>query len=113
METATTMINQATADDILKRQHSRESNSRTYARNFRMVPQRAQGMLIEGADGSTYLDCLSGAGSLALGHNHPVVVEAMTRTIERGVPLQSLDIATNEKDDFIQAIYTTSLRTAA
>src|SRR6266851_3464573 len=62
---------------ILARQAARESAARTYARHLPIVPVRAQGSWITGADGRDYLDCLAGAGTLALGHNHPVVVAAI------------------------------------
>jgi len=89
---------------ILDRQGLRESSARTYARWLPIVPVRADGMVIEGADGRSYLDCLSGAGTLALGHNHPVVVEALHAVLRRGAPLHALDIATPEKDDFVSAL---------
>ncbi|MDH6114029.1 diaminobutyrate-2-oxoglutarate transaminase [Kitasatospora sp. MAP12-15] len=89
---------------ILRRQRVRESAARTYARSFPIVPVRAHGMTVEGADGRRYLDCLSGAGTLALGHNHPVVLEAIRRTLDSGAPLHLLDLATAEKDDFTTAL---------
>ena len=92
-------------DGVLHRQDARESAARTYARTFRMVPVHASGMTVTGADGRRYLDCLSGAGTLALGHNHPVVVEAVQRVIDRGSPWHALDIATPEKDDFTDALF--------
>ncbi|GAA3128981.1 diaminobutyrate--2-oxoglutarate transaminase [Streptosporangium carneum] len=95
------------AEAILRRQNARESSARTYARSFPIVPARAQGMTIEGADGRRYLDCLSGAGTLALGHNHPVVTEAVRRTIDSGAPLHVLDLATPQKDDFTEALFAT------
>ncbi|MGP4000687.1 diaminobutyrate--2-oxoglutarate transaminase [Streptomyces sp. 8N706] len=95
------------ADAILKRQRARESSARTYARSFPIVPARAQGMTIEGTDGRRYLDCLSGAGTLALGHNHPVVLEAIQRTVSSGAPLHVLDLATPEKDEFTDALFAT------
>ncbi|GAB7191941.1 aspartate aminotransferase family protein [Kineococcus sp. NUM-3379] len=95
----------APADAVLARQDARESSARTYARTFRIVPVAAQGMTVTGADGRTYLDCLSGAGTLALGHNHPVVVDAVRRTIDRGAPWHALDIATPEKDEFTDALF--------
>lgn len=61
-------------------------------------------MTVEGADGRRYLDCLSGAGTLALGHNHPVVLAAIRRTLDSGAPLHLLDLATAEKDDFTTAL---------
>jgi diaminobutyrate-2-oxoglutarate transaminase len=95
------------ARSILARQERHESAARTYARHFPIVPVRAAGTVIEGADGNTYLDCLSGAGSLALGHNHPVVVEALQATIAAGRPLHTLDLATPEKDAFVEALFST------
>ncbi|WP_188189839.1 diaminobutyrate--2-oxoglutarate transaminase [Nonomuraea sp. SYSU D8015] len=94
-------------DAVLRRQRDRESSARTYARSFPVVPVRAQGMTIEGADGRRYLDCLSGAGTLALGHNHPVVIEAIRRTVDSGAPLHVLDLATPEKDEFTEALFAT------
>ncbi|MFD6336613.1 diaminobutyrate--2-oxoglutarate transaminase [Streptomyces sp. NPDC060131] len=103
----TTATATATAEGILRRQRARESSARTYARSFPIVPARAKGMTIEGTDGRRYLDCLSGAGTLALGHNHPVVLEAIQRTVESGAPLHVLDLATPEKDDFTDALFAT------
>ncbi|MDF2711090.1 MAG: rhbA [Nonomuraea muscovyensis] len=94
-------------DAVLRRQRDRESSARTYARSFPIVPVRAEGMVIEGADGRRYLDCLSGAGTLALGHNHPVVLEAIRRTVDSGAPLHVLDLATPEKDEFTDALFAT------
>lgn len=92
---------------VVARQQSRESSARTYARTFTMVPVQASGMRVTGADGTQYLDCLSGAGTLALGHNHPVVVEAVRRTIDSGAPWHSLDIATPQKDEFTEELFAT------
>lgn len=94
----------APGEAILRRQRIRESAARTYARSFPIVPVRAHGMTVEGADGRRYLDCLAGAGTLALGHNHPVVLEAIRRTLDSGAPLHLLDLATAEKDDFTTAL---------
>lgn len=90
---------------ILRRQRVRESAARTYARSFPIVPVRANGMTVEGADGRRYLDCLSGAGTLALGHNHPAVLQAIRRTVDSGAPLHLLDLATAEKDDFTTELF--------
>ena len=62
-------------------------------------------MTIEGADGRRYLDCLSGAGTLALGHNHPVVLEAIRAVLDSGAPLHALDLATPVKDAFTTALF--------
>ncbi|GAA5027562.1 diaminobutyrate--2-oxoglutarate transaminase family protein [Actinopolymorpha pittospori] len=90
---------------VLERQQRRESSARTYARSLPIVPVRASGMTVTGADGTTYLDCLSGAGSLALGHNHPVVVEAIRKVLDDGAPLHILDLATPVKDAFVETLF--------
>ena len=53
-----------------------------------------RGAELETADGRVLLDCLSGAGTLALGHNHPEVVDAIRAALDSGVPLHALDLAT-------------------
>ncbi|SCK08919.1 Aminotransferase class-III [Streptomyces sp. WMMB 322] len=86
--------------EILDRRRGRESAARTYSRSFPIVPARAQGMTVEDTEGRQYLDCLSGAGTLALGHNHAVVQEAIRRTVDGCAPLHILDLASPEKDEF-------------
>ncbi|WP_328301171.1 diaminobutyrate--2-oxoglutarate transaminase family protein [Streptomyces sp. NBC_00435] len=93
------------AEGILRRQAQRESAARTYARSLPIVPVRARGLTIEGADGRRYLDCLSGAGTLALGHNHPVVLEAIRGVLDSGAPLHVLDLATPVKDAFTTELF--------
>lgn len=97
----------AAHEGILRRQSLRESAARTYARSLPIVPVRARGLTIEGADGRRYLDCLSGAGTLALGHNHPVVLEAIKKVIDSGAPLHVLDLATPVKDAFTTELFAT------
>ncbi|MET9855503.1 diaminobutyrate--2-oxoglutarate transaminase family protein [Streptomyces sp. NPDC006450] len=97
----------AVAEGILRRQAQRESAARTYARSLPIVPVRARGLTIEGADGRRYLDCLSGAGTLALGHNHPVVLEAIRGVLDSGAPLHVLDLATPVKDAFTTELFAT------
>jgi diaminobutyrate-2-oxoglutarate transaminase len=98
---------------VVARQQARESSARTYARTLTMVPVQAHGMTVVGADGRRYLDCLSGAGTLALGHNHPVVVEAVRRVIDADAPWHSLDIATPQKDEFTEELFATLPRSLA
>ncbi|WP_189865792.1 diaminobutyrate--2-oxoglutarate transaminase family protein [Streptomyces poonensis] len=94
-------------EGILRRQSAREPAARTYARALPIVPVRARGLTIEGADGRRYLDCLSGAGTLALGHNHPVVLEAIRQVLDSGAPLQVPGLATPVKDAFITELFRT------
>ncbi|MER5373051.1 aminotransferase class III-fold pyridoxal phosphate-dependent enzyme [Streptomyces sp. NPDC002553] len=85
---------------VLRRQPPPESAARTYARALPIVPVRARGLTIEGADGRRYLDCLSG-GTLALGHNHPVVLQAIRNVLDSGAPLHAPDLATPVRDAFV------------
>ena len=84
--------------DFLDRQEVRESNARSYPRRLPIAVQRAAGALIEDVDGNVYLDFLSGAGVLSLGHNHPDVVAAVTRQLS--IFTHGLDLPTPVKDKF-------------
>ena len=95
---------QGDPERLLARQRARESSARSYARHLPVVPVRAEGMTVYGADGRTYLDCLCGAGTLALGHNHPVAIEAIRRVLDQGAPLHVLDLATPIKDEFTETL---------
>ncbi|MGW3861448.1 aminotransferase class III-fold pyridoxal phosphate-dependent enzyme [Streptomyces sp. NPDC005047] len=90
-----------------RRQPARETAARTYARALPVVPVRARGLTIEDADGRRYLDCSSGAGSLALGHNHPVVLEAIRRVLDSGAPLQVMGLTTPVEDAFVTELLRT------
>ena len=81
-----------------------ESNARTYSRRFMAVFTKAEGMLLTASDGREYLDCLCGAGTLLLGHNHPVVIEAIRAVLDQKRPLHMLDMRTLEKYEFMQKI---------
>ncbi|MFE7778812.1 diaminobutyrate--2-oxoglutarate transaminase family protein [Streptomyces sp. NPDC057445] len=112
-EPARRVAQPAAHEGILGRQSLRESAARTYARSLPIVPVRARGLTIEGADGRRYLDCLSGAGTLALGHNHPVVLEAIRKVLDSGAPLHVLDLATPVKDAFTTELFATLPRSLA
>ncbi|WP_455431256.1 aminotransferase class III-fold pyridoxal phosphate-dependent enzyme [Streptomyces aquilus] len=95
------------SEGILRRQSAREPAARTYPRALPIVPVRARGLTIEGADGRRYLDCCSGAGTLALGHNHPVVLEAIRKVLDSGAPLHALGLATPVEDAFRTELFRT------
>jgi diaminobutyrate-2-oxoglutarate transaminase len=88
------------AHALVARQQRRESAARTYARNLPIVPVLASGAVVTAADGRSYLDCLAGCGTLALGHNHPEVVAALRSALDSGAPLHGLDFITPDKDAF-------------
>lgn len=101
-----TVVIEAQGNDYyLDRQSGFESNARSYPRRLPIAIRRAEGMFVEDMDGHRYIDCLAGAGALALGHHHPVVAEAIRRTLADGVPFQTLDLTTPVKDRFVEALF--------
>ena len=81
---------------------AKESNARSYSRKFPFVISSAIGSTLIDTDGNEYLDFLACAGTLALGHNHQVQNEAMKSHLASGKPLQSLDIATIARSNYIK-----------
>jgi diaminobutyrate-2-oxoglutarate transaminase len=92
-------------DELLASQRERESNARSYPRSLPFAVTEARGIELTDADGDTYLDCLAGAGTLALGHNHPDVVEEVERLLAEDRPLHTLDVTTPEKEAFVDALF--------
>ncbi len=89
----------------LERQARRESNARTYPRRLPIVIRSGRGVWVKDTNGREYIDCLAGAGALALGHNHPVIVDAIKRALDDETPLQTLDLATPLKDRFTDELF--------
>lgn len=97
----------------LDRQAKFESNARSYPRRLPLALKRAYGVYVEDVEGRRYIDCLAGAGALALGHQHPVVVEAVRNTLAEGLPWQTLDLTTPVKDSFVEELFATLPKTFA
>lgn len=94
-----------THNALLDRQALRESNARSYPRRIPLALKRAAGIYVEDIEGRVFIDCLAGAGTLALGHNHPVVIEAIQQVLEDEIPLHTLDLATPVKDAFTTDLF--------
>ncbi|QEY62890.1 aspartate aminotransferase family protein [Metapseudomonas lalkuanensis] len=90
---------------LLERQKQQESNARSYPRRIPLALKRARGIHVEDIEGRTFIDCLAGAGTLALGHNHPVVVQAIQKVLADELPLHTLDLTTPVKDAFVQDLF--------
>jgi diaminobutyrate-2-oxoglutarate transaminase len=90
---------------LLESQAARESNARSYPRRLPLAIGRAEGIHVTDMDGKVYYDCLAGAGTLALGHNHPVVVDAIKATLDQKLPLHTLDITTPLKEAFVDELF--------
>ncbi|WP_419735754.1 diaminobutyrate--2-oxoglutarate transaminase family protein [Pseudomonas sp. COR18] len=82
-----------------------ESNARTYAATFQQLFVSGKGMRIRDAHGKEYLDCLSNAGTLALGHNPPPVKAAVMEFLAGDHLQQGLDLATPAKYAFVQELF--------
>ncbi|WP_408004395.1 aspartate aminotransferase family protein [Pseudomonas schmalbachii] len=89
----------------LERQAAVESNARSYPRRIPLELRRAQGIHVQDSEGRWFIDCLAGAGTLALGHNHPEVVQAMRATLDGQRPLHTLDLMTEAKETFIDELF--------
>lgn len=98
------MFKFSTNEEYLASQARHESNARSYPRRIPIAISKAEGIHVEDVDGKTYLDCLSGAGTLALGHNHPVVIEAIKEVLDSKTPLHTLDITTPVKEEFVEEL---------
>ena len=94
----------STNEYYLTRQSQMESNVRSYPRKLPLAIAKALGCWITDVEGTEYLDCLAGAGTLALGHNHPAVIQSIQDTIASGLPLHTLDLTTPLKDAFTEAL---------
>jgi len=97
----------ATNEAYLDRQAARESNARTYPRYLPFAVERADGVELIDVEGNRYIDCLAGAGSIPLGHNHPVVVDAIRSVLDDEAPTHTLDITTPQRDAFLDSMLDT------
>ena len=88
-------------ETYLARQEARESNARSYPRRIPIAIKRAYSSYIEDVDGNVYIDFLTGAGVLSLGHSHPELVEAVRDQL--GTLVHGLDFPTPVKDAFTDA----------
>lgn len=84
---------------LLERQEQRESSVRTYPRGLPIAIRRGVGSYVEDLDGNVFIDFLTGAGAMPLGHSHPELVEAIARQL----PLltHGLDFPTEIRDEFM------------
>jgi diaminobutyrate-2-oxoglutarate transaminase len=91
-------------DQVLLDQEIHESAVRSYPRRLPIAIKRAQGLLVEDTRGQIFLDCLAGAGTLVLGYNHPEINQALKDQLDSGLPYQTLDIMTEEKNRYIKQV---------
>ena len=80
-----------------------ESEVRTYCRDFPAVFARGRDAFLWDQSGRRYIDFLSGAGSLNYGHNNPLMRAAVIDYLVNDGIVQSLDLYTGAKRDFMEA----------
>lgn len=95
---------QASNEYYLNRQNAMESQVRSYPRKLPLAIAKAQGCRVTDVEGNEYLDCLAGAGTLALGHNHPAIIQSIQDVLASGLPLHTLDLTTPLKDAFTETL---------
>ena len=81
----------------------RESEARSYCRNFDTVFASASGSHMTDEDGKTYIDFLAGCSSLNYGHNDPDMKKALIDHIERDGIAHGLDMYTDAKAEWLKA----------
>ena len=82
----------------------RRAASRTrgcYGRHFPIAVEEASGSFVRDVDGNVFIDFLTGAGVLSLGHGHPELVEVATEQLGRFC--HGLDLPSPAKDAFTDA----------
>jgi diaminobutyrate-2-oxoglutarate transaminase len=87
--------------ELLARQERRESNARVYGRHLPIAVEAAAGSFVRDVDGNIFVDFLTGAGVLSLGHNHPELVAVAAEQLGRFC--HGLDLPTPAKDAFTEA----------
>ncbi|MGQ0465252.1 MAG: aspartate aminotransferase family protein [Sporichthyaceae bacterium] len=87
--------------ELLARQGRHESNARTYPRHLPIAIAEASGSFVRDLDGNVFIDFLTGAGVLSLGHCHPELVAVAAEQLSKLT--HALDFPTPIKDEYTQA----------
>lgn len=87
-----------------RQQNSIESNARTYSRTIDKLIVSGKGSVVTDAEGLKYLDLLSCAGTLALGHRHGEITQVLKDYLDSDHIMQGLDILTPAKYEFTQQL---------
>lgn len=69
----------------------RQYVSPSYTRDYPLVVQRGEGMVVEDVDGNTFLDFNAGIAVVSTGHCHPDVVRAIQRQSEQIIHMSGTD----------------------
>lgn len=80
----------------------RESEVRSYCRNFPAEFTKAKNATIQSSDGREFIDFLSGCSALNYGHNDPEMIEALVEYIQGNGITHGLDMHTEAKSEFLE-----------
>jgi diaminobutyrate-2-oxoglutarate transaminase len=80
---------------------TRESNVRSYCRNFPDVFHRAKGSVLYSESGNEYIDFLAGAGALNYGHNNDYIKDKVISYLQADAITHGLDLHTSAKEQFL------------
>lgn len=89
--------------EILKMQEEMEGSAISYPKGMPMALARGKGATLEDVDGNIFIDCFSGAGVMALGHSHPVVLKAAHEQIDKVT--HTLDIPSDTRMKMVKALH--------
>ncbi|MUF03951.1 diaminobutyrate--2-oxoglutarate transaminase [Pseudomonas sp. CCM 7893] len=81
----------------------KESNVRSYCRDFTATFHTAEGSTLTSEQGQVFIDFFSGAGALNYGHNNPVLKAALLDYIGQNGITHGLDFKTTAKKAFLTA----------
>jgi diaminobutyrate-2-oxoglutarate transaminase len=87
--------------ELLIHQQHRESNARTYPRHLPIAIGARFGNFVRDVDGNVFIDFLSGAGMLSLGHSHPELVAIVSEQVSQLT--HCLDFPTPAEEVFTSA----------
>jgi diaminobutyrate-2-oxoglutarate transaminase len=87
----------------------RESNVRSYCRNFPDIFHRAKDSIIYSETGAEYIDFLAGAGALNYGHNNDYIKHKVIAYLESDAIAHGLDMHTSAKKEFLEKFFSSVL----
>ncbi|MCD6516051.1 MAG: aspartate aminotransferase family protein [Candidatus Aminicenantes bacterium] len=90
------------SQEILSYQKEHESSAVSYSKGMPMALRRGRGATLEDVDGNIYIDMFGGAGVMAVGHGHPVVLKAAHEQIDQIT--HTLDIPSPTRKNMVEVL---------
>ena len=90
------------SQEILSYQKEHESSAVSYSKGLPMALRQGRGATLEDVDGNVYIDMFGGAGVMAVGHGHPVVLKAAHEQIDQIT--HTLDIPSPTRKNMVEVL---------